>query len=264
VSSQPAQLQPSDFATLVAEAAPGLNRATPEEILGWAYKNFPRGRIALCTSLQATGMVLVDMAWRLNPQFQVFTIDSGRLPPATLELMDEVRERYHIRLEVLYPDSAEVSELVSEHGVNLFYRAPELRLACCEVRKVRPLQRRLRSLDAWITGLRREDSATRADADVVEVDEAHGGIVKLNPLAHWTDTEVWDYIKRNKVPTNALYKKGYSSIGCDPCTRPTEPGEGPRDGRWWWERGDKECGIQYEVQVTEEGETVATLKRTKN
>jgi thioredoxin-dependent adenylylsulfate APS reductase len=260
-----AKVEPNDqFAALVAEAAPRLNKAAPEAILGWAYQNFPRDRIGLCTSLQATGMVLLDMAHHIDPSFQVFTIDSGRLPAATLDLMEEVRERYQIRLEVLYPDGGEVSELVSEYGMNLFYRAPELRLACCEVRKVRPLQRRLRSLDAWITGLRREDSATRAETDVVEIDETHGGMVKLNPLAHWTDTEVWGYIDRNRVPTNSLYKQGYTSIGCDPCTRPTEPGENPRAGRWWWEQGDKECGIQYEVQVTEEGETIATLKRTKS
>ena len=248
----------------LAEARASLTGAPPQEILGWALKAFPRERIALCTSLQASGMVLLDMAWRIDPEVQVFTIDSGRLNAETLALIDEVRDRYKMRIDVLYPDAEEVSELVSRHGVNLFYRAPELRLQCCEVRKVRPLQRRLQHLDAWITGIRREENATREAAQEIEVDETHSGILKISPLAGWTETQVWDYVEAHALPRNALYDQGYTSIGCEPCTRPTGPGEHPRAGRWWWEQGDKECGIQYEIQVTEEGETVAVTMRTKN
>jgi phosphoadenylyl-sulfate reductase (thioredoxin) len=145
--------------------------------------------------------------------------------------------------------------------MNLFYRAPELRLACCEVRKVRPLQRRLKTLDAWITGIRREENATREAVDEVDTDVAHGGVVKISPLARWTEEQVWQYVDDHHLPRNALYEQGYTSIGCAPCTRPTQPGEHARAGRWWWEQGDKECGIQYEIQVTEEGETVAVVHR---
>ena len=273
MSTQPAQTTASqapgtagrpDFRALVAEASRSLAGAPPEEILRWALTAFPRRDVGLCTSLQAGGIVLLDMAWRVDPEIQVFTIDSGRLPAETLQLIDDVRDRYQMRVEVLYPDAEELSDLVSEHGMNLFYRAPELRLACCEVRKVRPLQRRLATLQAWITGIRREENATREAVEELEVDVSHGGIVKISPLARWTETEVWEYVERHHLPRNALYQQGYTSIGCAPCTRPTEPGEHPRAGRWWWEQGAKECGIQYEIQVTEEGETVAVMKRSQN
>lgn len=209
-------------------------------------------------------MVLLDMAWRIDPEVQVFTIDSGRLPQETLDLIDEVRERYSIRLEVLYPEADEVSEMVTEHGMNLFYRAKELRLQCCNVRKVRPLQRRLASLDAWISGLRRDQSQTRREVAEIEVDETHDGIIKLNPLSRWSHDQVQAYIDQHRVPRNALYAQGYTSIGCAPCTRATEPGEDPRAGRWWWEQGAKECGLHYELAVNELGETEVVSTRSRD
>jgi phosphoadenosine phosphosulfate reductase len=250
-----------ELAELVREAAPGLRGAPPEEVLAWALSTFPKDRIALCTSLQDEGMVLLDMAWRMWPGVQVFTIDTGRLPPATLDLMEEVRNKYGIRLEVLFPDAEEVSAMVTRHGVNLFYGSTEHRLNCCGVRKVNPLNRRLASLDAWITGLRYDQNAARGSTEEVELDEAKGGIVKVNPLAQWTHEQVMEYVERYDVPRNALYSRGYTSIGCDPCTRATEPGDDPRAGRWWWENGDKECGIHYEMTVDERGEPVVVSMR---
>jgi thioredoxin-dependent adenylylsulfate APS reductase len=222
------------------------------------------GRVALCTSLQLEGMALLDMAWRIDPGVAVFTIDTGRLPAETLDLIDEVRDRYGIRIEVLYPDATEVSDLVSEHGVNLFYRAPELRLACCDVRKVKPLNRKLATLDAWITGLRRDQNSSRAAVAEVEVDAAHGGITKVNPLASWDAAQVDEYVRTNNVPVNALYSQGYTSIGCAPCTRATAEGEDPRAGRWWWEQGARECGLHYNLQVNDRGEiTTVAARATK-
>jgi len=222
--------------------------ASAEEILGWALEAFPRDRIALCTSFQLEGMVILDMAWRIDPQVQVFTIDTGRLPAETLALIDQVRDRYRIRVEVIHPDAAELSTFTSEHGVNPFFRSVELRLACCDLRKVRPLARRLRALDAWITGLRRSQSPSRAATAAVAVDQAHVGILKISPLAAWSLERVEAYTRRHGLPRNALYARGYASIGCAPCTRAIEPGEDIRAGRWWWERSDKECGI-HTVEV---------------
>lgn len=244
------------------EAAPShLLNAGPEEVLRWGFDHFDAGRIALCTSLQHEGMVLLDMAHRLNPGVQVFTIDSGRLPQETLDLVEEVRRRYGIQVEVVYPDAAEVGELVTAHGPNLFYESAELRLSCCDVRKVRPLKRRLSRLDAWISGLRRGHNAERAAVEVVQVDAVHGGITKLNPLAAWTEAQVMEYVAEHRLPRNALYSRGYTSIGCAPCTRATEPGEDPRAGRWWWEQGARECGIHYELQVDEAGTTRVASSR---
>jgi len=161
-----------DLAVLVEEARRNLAGATPEEVLGWAFGAFADERIALCTSLQHEGVVLVDMAVRINPGVRVFTIDSGRLPQATLDLVDEVRERYKIAIEVLYPDGDRVSRMVTEHGANLFYQSPELRLSCCEVRKVQPLKRKLATLDAWISGLRRDQNASRANVTQMDIDVA--------------------------------------------------------------------------------------------
>ncbi|MDP9325839.1 MAG: phosphoadenylyl-sulfate reductase [Candidatus Dormibacteraeota bacterium] len=242
-----------DNAALVAEAAERLRGASPQEVLLWGLTTFPRNRVSICTSLQDEGMAVLDMAVRIDWAVNVFTIDTGRLPAATYDLMDEINDRFGVKIEILYPDATEVSELVSEHGINLMYKSTELRLGCCEVRKVLPLNRRLKTLDAWITGLRRDQNASRADVEVVELDEQHGGIVKINPLANWTHEQVLEHIEKYNVPRNSLYRKGYTSIGCDPCTRAIEPGEELRAGRWWWEQGDTECGIHYETVVDADG-----------
>jgi thioredoxin-dependent adenylylsulfate APS reductase len=197
------------------------------------------------------GMVLIDMAWRLNPDIRVFTLDTGRLPPETYALFEEIRERYDIAVEFEYPDTTAVATLVNREGPNLMYRGVDLRLACCTVRKVEPLKRKLATLDAWVAGLRREQWASRKNIAKVELDRDHGGIVKLNPLADWTLDQVWAYVREREVPYHELFDHGYTSIGCAPCTRPVIEGEPERAGRWWWEEDTaKECGIHCSVELT--------------
>lgn len=221
----------------------------PQDLLNNVFEHFG-SRIALCTSFQATGMVILDMAWRLNPHIRVFTIDTGRLPQETYEIMDRVRARYNIEVEVYFPDATPVEHMVRQHGANLFYHAPDLRIHCCQVRKVQPLRRVLTGLSAWITGLRREQSATRMQVRKVEIDQEHNGILKINPLADWTEQEAWSYIRTHEIPYHAYYDRGYTSIGCAPCTRPLQAGEDSRAGRWWWEQNTpKECGLHYSVNA---------------
>lgn len=220
-----------------------------EAVLGWALATFG-DRIALAWSGQAEDMVLLDQAWRLDPRVRVWTADTGRLPPETYALMERVYERYGLRIEVGVPERAEVEAMVARYGPNLMYREVPLRILCCELRKVRPLVRTLSQLDAWITGLRREQWASRHNIKKIEVDHDHGQIVKLNPLADWSEEEVWAYIRAHDVPYNALYDQGYTSIGCQPCTRAVAPGEDPRAGRWWWEKdAPKECGMHCAIET---------------
>jgi phosphoadenosine phosphosulfate reductase len=151
-------------------------------------------------------------------------------------------------VEVQHPQAPHVEGMVKRHGPNLMYQAVDLRLLCCQVRKVQPLNRYLVNLDAWVTGVRREQWASRAEVRKIELDHDHGGIVKVNPLADWTKGEVWSYIRANDVPYHAQYDQGYTSIGCTPCTRPVEKGENDRAGRWWWEtNAPKECGIHCAI-----------------
>ncbi len=229
--------------TIAAEELPSLEALDASELLAWALGEF-HPRIAISASFQAESMVLIDMATKIRPDVRIFTLDTGRLPQATHELIDQVRHRYDIKIDVHVPDTERVQAMVRQHGMNLFTRHQTLRMLCCHIRKVEPLRRALTDLDGWITGLRRDQSATRADTPKVLVDEEHGGIIKVNPVADWTRDDVWDYIRTNNVPYNALYDQGYTSIGCDPCTRAHAPGEDERAGRWWWENSDyKECGL---------------------
>ncbi len=220
-----------------------LESRTAEALLAWALDEF-HPRLALAASFGAEDVVVIDMLARLDRGARVFTLDTGRLPGETYELMEAVRARYGLTIEVYFPQAAAVEAMVREHGVNLFYVDVGLRRRCCHVRKVEPLRRALEGLDAWITGLRRGQAATRAAVRKVEVDADHGGIIKLNPLADWTEEQVWAYIRAHDVPYNPLHDRGYPSIGCAPCTRPVAPGEDPRAGRWWWERPEsRECGL---------------------
>ena len=223
--------------------ATSLEDASARDVIEAAVDAFG-DRVALCTSFQAEGMVILDIATQIRPGLRVFTIDTGRLPPETYDLIDTVRDRYEVEVEVYHPDDEELTEFVGRHGVNSFYRSVSLRLGCCEIRKVNPLNRALRKYDAWMTGLRRTQNASRAGVAKIELDAAHGGMVKLNPLADWDYESVWQYIRDMDVPYNRLYDAGYTSIGCAPCTRAIEPGEDLRAGRWWWENGfPSECGI---------------------
>jgi len=226
-------------------AAEAVEARSAEEVLTWALGRFGP-RIALASSFGAEDMVLIDMLARLAGRPRVFTLDTGRrLPAETYELMDEVRERYGLEIEVYFPQAAAVEAMVRERGVNLFYRSVADRKRCCAVRKVEPLGRALAGLDAWITGLRREQAPTRTRVAKVEVDAEHGGIAKVNPLADWSWERVWAYLWAHDVPHNALHDRGYPSIGCAPCTRAVKPGEDARAGRWWWEedRSATECGL---------------------
>ena len=221
-----------------------LEGESPEAVLRWALDRFG-SRVALSCSFGAEDVVLVDMMWRIKPEARVFTLDTWRLPTETYTAMDGIRARYGIDLEVFYPELPRVESMVQEHGFNPFYGGVELRKLCCGIRKVEPLKRALSGLDAWVTGLRRDQASTRASVQKVEIDESFGGIVKINPLADWSWDQVWEYIREHDVPYNSLHDKGYPSIGCAPCTRAVEPEEDPRAGRWWWE-GDpdaKECGL---------------------
>lgn len=217
----------------------------PEAVISWAMQQWG-SRLGFCTSFQAEGMVLIDMASKMDADIRVFTIDTGRLHQETYAFMDQVRKRYGIDIQVYFPDLLQVESMVSVNGPNLFYESVASRTNCCQVRKVEPLRRALEGLDAWVVGLRRDQSGTRRGIRKVEKDHDHGGIAKISPLADWTLDEVWSYTKTHNVPQHPLYAQGYASIGCAPCTRAIQPGEDTRAGRWWWEANThKECGLHY-------------------
>jgi len=229
--------------TRTIELLEPLDDKGPQDVLKWALNKF-HPRIALASSFGAEDVALIDMMCKIIPKPRVFTIDTGRLHQETYDIMDRVRSRYGIVIEAYFPQASAVEKMVRENGPNLFYDSVDLRRLCCEVRKVEPLKRALSNLDAWITGLRREQASTRSDIKKIELDEVHGNMVKINPLADWTYNQVWDYIRKYNVPYNELHDLGYPSIGCAPCTKAVKPGEDPRAGRWWWEQGfHKECGL---------------------
>jgi thioredoxin-dependent adenylylsulfate APS reductase len=216
---------------------------TADQLLAWAIERCGR-RFAVVTSFQAEGMVVLDLARRVDPGVRVVTLDTGRLPEETYQVIEAVRTGMGLKVEVIAPDPADVAAMVAGHGPNLFHKDPALRRLCCHVRKVAPLGRALAGVGAWATGLRRDGGPARAGTAKAEIDDAHGGIVKLNPLADWTRDQVWAYVRSHHLPVNPLYERGYTSIGCAPCTRPTRPGEDERAGRWWWEADqDRECGL---------------------
>ncbi len=217
----------------------------PREILELAFESYSP-RIALSFS-GAEDVVLLDMAAKTDGEFSVFSLDTGRLHPETIAFLERVRDHYKFPIEIFFPSPKAVEALVRAKGLYSFYR--DGHKECCGVRKVEPLRRALSTLDAWITGQRRDQSpSTRARVEVVEIDSAFSSperpLVKFNPLANWSSQQVWEYIRANKVPFNALHERGFISIGCEPCTRPVLPGQHEREGRWWWEDGsDKECGL---------------------
>jgi phosphoadenosine phosphosulfate reductase len=224
--------------------------AEPQELLAWGLERFSPN-IGLSTAFQIDGVALLDMLYELDEEIQVFGVDTGRLPAETYDLIDQLLERYpNIQLELLAPDPGQLNRMIKRHGPNLFRRSVDMRLLCCNIRKVQPLLQHLAGLDAWITGLRRDQWASRTDIRKIEIDHDHGAIVKLNPLAEWTEEEVWDYVRERGIPTHALYERGYTSIGCAPCTRALKPGEAGRAGRWWWEtNAPKECGIHCAIET---------------
>lgn len=217
-----------------------------QDVVRLAYQRFGR-KVALSSSFGAEDMVLVDMLMKVDPRARIVTLDTGRLPQETYNVIDATRERYGAAIEVFFPQAEAVEAMVAEHGVNLFYHSIENRKLCCGVRKMEPLRRALAGLDAWMTGLRRDQSVTRTDVHKIEWD-ASNTLVKVNPIVDWTHDDVWKYIRENNVPYNALHDRGYPSIGCGPCTRAVLAGEHERAGRWWWEHPDtKECGLHVKV-----------------
>lgn len=219
---------------------------TAEDALQWASDNL-HPNVAKASSFGAEDAVIMDMMVKINPKFRFFSLDTGRLPQETYDIMDIVRKRYNITIEVLFPDAKEVEEMVRSKGMNLFYESVENRKLCCEIRKVNPMNKFLKTLDGWITGLRKDQTEIRKDAKIIEIDELHGGILKINPIINWTWDDIWNYIKKNNIPYNSLIDKGFPSIGCEPCTRAIKPGEDLRAGRWWWEEGThKECGLHID------------------
>jgi phosphoadenosine phosphosulfate reductase len=214
------------------------------EIIWWAINTLPLDRLAMATSFGAEDQALIDMLSRLGSgRMRVFTLDTGRLFQETYDVMHQTRARYEIRFDVYGPDPTELADMVRENGPNLFYESVENRKACCGVRKVHPLKKALHGMEAWICGVRRDQSLTRAGLEPVEWDESNG-LIKISPLCNWTEDDVWSYIKEHRVPYNILHDQGFRSIGCAPCTRAVRPGEDIRSGRWWWEAPEhKECGL---------------------
>lgn len=213
------------------------------DALKWTSENL-HPKVAKASSFGAEDAVIMDIMLKINPDFRFFTLDTGRLPQETYDIMDVVRKKYNITIEVLFPDTKEVEDMVRAKGLNLFYESVENRKLCCEIRKSHPINRMLGTLDGWITGLRRDQTKVRQDVSIFQIDHMHGGILKINPIIDWTWEQVQDYIKKNNLPYNSLLDKGYPSIGCEPCTRPIKPGEDIRAGRWWWEQDEhKECGL---------------------
>lgn len=219
-----------------------LRGSDAQEVLRYFMENYGR-RVALGSSLSYEDQVLTHMMVKTGLPVRVFTLDTGRLFPETYRLMERTNERYNIKIEVFFPDYREVETMVRNHGVNLFYNSVELRHECCRVRKIEPLHRALEGVDVWVCGLRRTQSVTRSDMRLVEYDKADG-LLKVNPLIEWSEEKLIQYVDAEHVPYNPLHRKGYPSIGCQPCTRAVTDGDDVRSGRWWWENPDhRECGL---------------------
>ena len=227
----------------VEAAAKTLESKSAQEVLAWGIKEF-FPRIGLASSFGAEDVVLIDMIVTVNPKVTIFTLDTGRLNEETYDVMERIRDKYHISIKSYFPNLEKVQTLERDKGFFSFRKSIENRKECCGIRKVEPLNRALGELDAWITGLRRAQAVTRGGVPKVEVDSAHGNMIKINPLADWSEQQVWDYVKAHGVPYNTLHDQHYPSIGCAPCTRAVKPGEDIRAGRWWWETPEqKECGL---------------------
>jgi phosphoadenosine phosphosulfate reductase len=233
-------LTPEAIAALNAQLA----EKSPREILKFALSHFDN--IAISFS-GAEDVALIELGHKLVEKLGVFSLDTGRLHPETYRFLETVRKHYNIDIEVMCPDAEELSAFVREKGLFSFYE--DGHKECCSIRKVRPLRKKLATLDAWISGQRKDQSpSTRSEVAVIEVDSSNGAegktLIKFNPLANWSSKEVWDYLRMSEVPTNALHNQGFISIGCEPCTRPVLPNQHEREGRWWWEEEtQKECGL---------------------
>jgi phosphoadenosine phosphosulfate reductase len=231
---------------LIASLQAEIRRYSAFETLAWALARFGRDRIVFATSFGAEDQVITDILAHLDPSAHIFTLDTGMLPRETLETLQRTQHRYGFAIQIVRPEPAALEEMLQEHGRELYYESVEKRKLCCHVRKVEPLHKTLAGWKAWICGLRREQSVTRRTVARIEWDEVFR-LYKINPLVDWTESQVWEYIRNNDVPYNALHDQGYRSIGCAPCTRAVQPGEDVRSGRWWWENPEhKECGLHVQ------------------
>lgn len=213
------------------------------DVVKFSLEELGASKVALASSLSIEDQVLTHMLLELDPKARIFVIDTGRHFQKTYDLMEQTMLRYKFNYEVYAPDCKDLEETVSRLGPNFFYESVELRKKCCEIRKVRPLKRVLSTVDGWICGLRRDQSPTRQDMELFEWDDGNS-IYKINPIVHWSEEQVWEYIKANNIPYSHLYNTGFRSIGCEPCTRAVQSGQDIRSGRWWWEDPDKkECGL---------------------
>ena len=219
-----------------------FQNSSPQEVISFFLSNYPE-KIAFATSLGIEDQVITEMIVSINKSIKIFTLDTGRLFQETYDLIQKTNSRYKINIEIYFPDTKQVEEMVKEKGINLFYESIKNRKFCCHVRKIESLKRVLNKFDVWITGLRKEQSEIRANDKLIEWDKLNG-LIKVNPLIKWTEKDVWNYIKEKNIPYNSLHNKGFKSIGCVPCTRAVEYSEDSRSGRWWWENdGHKECGL---------------------
>jgi phosphoadenosine phosphosulfate reductase len=219
-----------------------LKDKTPVGVIAFFLKHFG-DRIVLSTSLGLEDQVLTEMVLRQRKEARIFTLDTGRLFPETYDLIARTNKHFGIRIKTYFPEPRAVEDMVEKHGINLFYDSVEKRKMCCGIRKVAQLPRAFEGMEAWISGLRKDQSVSRFFSRQVEWD-GNNHLVKINPLINWTEKQVWDYIKQHEIPYNLLHDRGFPSIGCEPCTRAIEPGEDIRSGRWWWENElHKECGL---------------------
>lgn len=241
----------------VLEIQNGVSDDSPESLISYVLKKYGN-KLVIASSLGLEDQVITHMATTINPQVRVFVLDTGRLHDETYRVLADTKKKYDVAYEIYFPNTTAVQDMVNAKGINLFYDNVENRKTCCAVRKVEPLNRALQTADAWITGLRQGQSQTRTKMHAVEWDASHN-MVKINPLIHWNEADVWAYIHKHNVPYNSLHDKGFPSIGCAPCTRAIEPGEDLRAGRWWWEEPQhKECGLHVI-----DGKLVRTPKETK-
>ena len=222
-----------------------LDEYSAEEILKWVAIE-KKGEVILSSAFGPECQVLLDMIQKNTIDIPTFTLDTGRLFPETYDLISKTEKHYVTKIKVYFPNSAEIEKLVSRFGINLFYESIDLRKECCRIRKLLPLERALKGMKYWITGLRKEQSETRNDMKVIEFDSGKN-IIKINPLINWTENQIWNYIRKHNVPYNTLYDQGYTSIGCACCTKRIQQGDHQRSGRWWWEKPEhKECGLHIE------------------
>jgi phosphoadenosine phosphosulfate reductase len=226
----------------VAKYNTRLAEAQPWEVIAFVAKEF-QGKVCFASSLGLEDQVITHMIAQSGIKMKIFTLDTGRMFQETYSLLDRTRERYNIKISIYFPDKVKIEGMVNEFGANLFYESVAKRQLCCRLRKMEPSKRALSGMSAWICGLRRSQSITREELNVVEWD-AENGLFKVNPLINWSLEQVWEYIRKNDIPYNPLHDKGFPSIGCLPCTRAVKSGEDLRGGRWWWEDPDKkECGL---------------------